>query len=183
MSRKANKPIAIPEGATVDIADQQLTVKGPKGELSLDVHHFVTITKTDEGVVLSVKDPADKEQGAMWGTFGAHVSNMLQGVTEGFTKQLEINGVGYGFDVSGDKLTIKAGYSHQVDMEIPKGIDVTQDKNVITLTSHDKQLVGQFASQIRKVRKPEPYKGKGIKYVDEIIIRKQGKQAAGAAGA
>ena len=105
---------------------------------------------------------------------------MITGVTEGYSKVLEINGVGYQFDVSGKKLTIKAGYSHPVVMEIPPEVDIAQEKNVITLTSIDKQKVGQTAALIRKVRKPEPYKGKGIKYAEEVIIRKQGKQAAGA---
>lgn len=183
MSRKANKPIAIPTGVEVTITDNVITVKGPKGELSVELHPFVTAEKTDEGVVLIVKHPEDKSEGAMWGTFGSHVTNMLQGVTEGFTKQLEINGVGYGFDVQGKKLAVKAGFSHPVEIQIPDAVEISQEKNVITLTSHDKQLVGQVAAQIRKVRKPEPYKGKGIKYIDEIIIRKQGKQAAGSAGA
>lgn len=183
MSRKANKPIAIPNGVEVTVTDTAITVKGPKGELVLQLHPFVKVEKTEQGVVLSVKHPEDKIEASLWGTFGSHVTNMILGVTKGFSKQLEINGVGYGFDVSGKKLTIKAGFSHPVVIEIPKEVEITQEKNVITLTSHDKQMVGQVAAEIRKVRKPEPYKGKGIIYVGEVIIRKQGKQAAGAAGA
>ncbi|MDP3970417.1 MAG: 50S ribosomal protein L6 [bacterium] len=182
MSRKSNKPIAYPETVTVTFADNVLVVKGAKAELKLDVHPFVKVevNEKDRTVILTVAEPENKEQRSLWGTFGAHVQNMIVGVTEGYKKQLEINGVGYGFDLVGNKLTIKAGYSHPVIMEVPVGIEASQDKNLLTLASHDKQLVGQFAAEIRKVRKPEPYKGKGIKYVDEVIIRKQGKQSASA---
>ena len=180
MSRKANKPIAIPDGVTVSVADAVVTVQGPKGELQQPIHPLVTVEVKDEGVVVSVAKPEDKTERSLWGTHGAHVANMIQGVTEGFSKVLEINGVGYQFDLQGKKLTIKAGYSHPVIMEVPEGVDASQEKNVLTFTSIDKQKVGHFAAQVRKVRKPEPYKGKGIKYQEEVIIRKQGKQAAGA---
>lgn len=184
MSRKANKPIAIPQGVTVTLGKHlgktQVTVKGPKGELVQLIHPAVTVVVEADAVNVSVRDPEDKFQRSLWGTTGALIRNMMAGVVTPYTKQLEINGVGYGFEVKGKKLQIKAGYSHLVDMDIPEGIAIKQEKNLITLTSHDKQLVGQFAAQIRKVRKPEPYKGKGIKYLEEVIIRKQGKQAAGA---
>lgn len=179
MSRKANKPIPVPKDVTIAVANGVITVKGPKGELQQPMHSMVTVNVADDQVVLTVTDPTHHKQRAMWGTFGSLITNMIQGVTVGFTQKLEINGVGYGFDVSGKKLTIKAGFSHPVIIDIPEAIDITQDRNVITLVSRDKQLVGQVAAEIRKIRKPEPYKGKGIKYVDEIIIRKQGKQAAG----
>lgn len=181
MSRKANKPIPIPKDVTVAVAGKKVTVKGPKGELIQTVHPAVTVAVADDAVVVTVKDPTEKFQRAIWGTTGALVRNMLQGVTVGYSVQLEINGVGYGFEVQGKKLQIKAGYSHPVVFDLPDGIVVKQERNVITLTSHDKQLVGQVAAEIRKIRKPEPYKGKGIKYTDEVIIRKQGKQAAGSA--
>lgn len=180
MSRKANKPIAFPTGVTVNIVDRTVTVKGPKGELVQTLHPVITATVEADGVHISVQRPTDKFERAIWGTTGALIRNMIIGVTEQFSKQLEINGVGYGFEIQGKKLQIKAGYSHLVYLDIPEGVKVTQERNVLTLTSHDKQLVGQFAAQIRKVRKPEPYKGKGIKYSDEVITRKQGKQAAGA---
>lgn len=180
MSRKANKPIAIPQGVTVTVGKNELTVKGPKGELKQAVHPAVTVVVENDAVVVSVKEPEDKFQRSLWGTTGALVRNMMNGVVTPFTKQLEINGVGYGFEVKGKQLQIKAGYSHLVHLDIPVGVEIKQEKNVITLSSHDKQLLGQFAAEVRKVRKPEPYKGKGIKYVDEVIIRKQGKQAAGA---
>lgn len=178
MSRKANKPIQILEGANVAVSGGMLTVKGPKGELSIKIHPFVTIEVTDSEVIVSVKNPENKPERAMWGTFGAHVVNMMMGVTQGFSKQLEINGVGYGFDLSGKLLKVKAGYSHLVEIPIPADVEATQERNVLTLTSHDKQKLGQLAAEIRKVRKPEPYKGKGIQYVGEYIIRKQGKQSA-----
>lgn len=180
MSRKANKPIAFPAGVTVTIIDRIVTVKGPKGELVQTLHPVITATVEADGVHISVQHPTDKFERAIWGTTGALIRNMIIGVTEQFSKQLEINGVGYGFEIQGKKLQIKAGYSHLVYLDIPESVKVTQERNVLTLTSHDKQLVGQFAAQIRKVRKPEPYKGKGIKYSDEVITRKQGKQAAGA---
>lgn len=184
MSRKANKPIAIPQGVTVTMAkhlgQDQVVVKGPKGELTQLIHPAVTVVVAEGAVSISVREPEDKFQRSLWGTTGALIRNMIIGVVSTYSKQLEINGVGYGFEVKGKKLQIKAGYSHLVDIDIPEGITIKQEKNLITLTSHDKQLLGQFAAQVRKVRKPEPYKGKGIKYVDEVIIRKQGKQAAGA---
>ncbi|EKD76595.1 MAG: hypothetical protein ACD_43C00052G0013 [uncultured bacterium] len=181
MSRKANKPIIIPKDAIVTVSGQTVNVKGPKGELSHTMHPVVTVKVTDAGVEIKVKDQTDKFQRAIWGTSGALVRNMLQGVTAGYSVQLEINGVGFGFEVQGKKLQVKAGYSHPVIFDLPDGVTVKQERNVITLSSHDKQLVGQTAAEIRKIRKPEPYKGKGIKYVDEVIIRKQGKQAAGSA--
>lgn len=180
MSRKANKPIEFPSDVTVTVADGMITVKGPKGELRQPTHPIVTVTVADNTVVLSVKDEENKTQRALWGTFGALVRNMIEGVTTGYTIQLEINGVGYGFDVSGNTLTVKAGYSHPVKTTLPDTVKIAQEKNVITLTSHDKQLLGQVAAEIRKIRKPEPYKGKGIKYVGEVIVRKQGKQAGSA---
>lgn len=181
MSRKSNKPIPIPSGVTVTVKDDMIVVKGKTAEISQAVHPFVKVAVVDDAVVLTVKDETDKSQRAIWGTYGALVRNMLIGVTTGFSIQLEITGVGYQFDVQGKKLSVKAGFSHPVTVTIPDGVAIKQEKNVITLTSHDKQLVGQVAAEIRKIRKPEPYKGKGIKYVDEVIIRKQGKQAAGSA--
>lgn len=177
MSRKANKPIAIPTGVTVTIKDGNLVIKGPKGELIQALHPLVKVEAQSDAVVVTVVHPEDKTERALWGTFGALVRNMLQGVTEGYTKQLEINGVGYQFEVTGQKLNIKAGFSHPVTVTVPSTVTIKQVKNSITLSSHDKQLLGQVAANIRSVRKPEPYKGKGIKYSDEVIARKQGKQA------
>lgn len=179
MSRKANKPIPIPADVTVTTADHTMTVKGPKGELQHICHPVTSVNVTDAGVVITVRNPDDKFQRAIWGTTGALLRNMIQGVTVGYSVQLEISGVGYGFDVQGKKVQVKAGYSHPVVFALPAGITIKQEKNLITLSSHDKQLVGQVAAEIRKIRKPEPYKGKGITYAGEVIIRKQGKQAAG----
>jgi len=181
MSRKSNKPIPIPAGVTVTITNDFIIVKGKTAEIKQAMHPFVKAEVVADAVVLTVHDNTDKAQGAIWGTYGALVRNMLIGVTTGFSVQLEITGVGYQFDVQGKKLSIKAGFSHPVVVNIPDGVAIKQEKNVITLTSHDKQLVGQVAAEIRKIRKPEPYKGKGIKYSNEVILRKQGKQAAGSA--
>lgn len=179
MSRKANKPIPIPVDVTVSISGQTISVKGPNGELHQTMNRVVKMVQVDNTVVITVNDPTIKQQGAQWGTAGALLRNMFIGVTKGNVVQLEINGVGYGFELSGKKLNIKAGYTHPVFVDLPEGVTAKVEKNLLTLTSHDKQLVGQVAANIRKIKKPEPYKGKGIKYIDEVIIRKQGKQAAG----
>lgn len=179
MSRKSNKPIAIPSGVTITVKDSLVTVHGPKGELRHGLHAVVTAQVTADGVVLTVQDPLDKPQRAVWGTTGALVRNMIQGVSHGYAITLEINGIGYQFEVAGKKLTVKAGYSHPISVTVPEAITMKQEKNVLTLSSYDKQALGQVASAIRKIRPPEPYKGKGIKYSDEVIVRKQGKQAAG----
>lgn len=160
------------EGTTV-------RVKGSKGELTQELHPFVSMEVLPEGVQVSVKQPEEKKQSAMWGTFSSLLKNMITGVSEGFEKKLEINGVGYNWKASGKKLTVNAGYSHPVDVELPEGVSVAVEANVLTLTSIDKQQLGHIAAEIRKIRPPEPYKGKGIKYADEHIRRKSGKQAAG----
>lgn len=180
MSRIGKKPLLIPAGVEVTINDREVTVKGPKGELKQEMHPWVKIEISPEGIVTSVADPENQRQKAMWGTVASLILNMITGVTEGYEIKLEINGVGYQWQVSGQKLTIKAGYSHPVIMELPASVKGAAEGNVLTLTSIDKQAVGEIASNIRKVRKPEPYKGKGIKYTDEIIKRKQGKQAGAA---
>ncbi len=180
MSRKANKPIPIPTGVSVISTGKQLTVKGPKGELTKLFNPIVKFEIGADNINISVPQPTDKSQRAIWGTAGALVRNLIIGVTNGYTVKLEINGVGYGFDVKDKTLHIKAGFSHELTYILPAGVTAKQEKNVLSLSSTDKQLVGQVAAEIRKIRKPEPYKGKGIKYIDEVIIRKQGKQAAGA---
>lgn len=177
MSRIGKQPIDIPEKVDVSVNGNVVTVKGDKGELTLDLHAFVNVEVADNVVTVTVAKPENKDQAAMWGTFTSLIGNMIEGVTEGFKKQLEINGVGYGFQVSGKKLTVKAGYSHPVERELPEGVEATVEGNVLTLESADKQLVGQFAAELRSIRKPEPYKGTGIKYIDEQIRRKAGKQA------
>ena len=182
MTRIGKQPIEIPNGVEVKIEDKHVYVKGPKGNLDFDFHRRVIFEMKDNQVLVSANRPEEKRSRELWGLSRVLVFNMIKGVTEGFSKQLEINGVGYKAAISGKKLTINAGYSHPVDLEAPEGIEVAVDKNVITISGIDKQMVGQFAAQIREVRKPEPYKGKGIKYIDEVVRRKAGKvvKAAGA---
>lgn len=178
MSRIGKQPITIPEGVTATISEGSITIKGPKGELTQDIHPHVMVEQKDSELIVTVKDTQDKQDKALWGLFGSIILNMVTGVTQGFEKKLEVNGVGYKVNVQGDKLVLNVGFSHPVEFTIPKGIEANVEKNIITISGADKQLVGQVAAQIRKVRKPEPYKGKGIKYVDEIIRRKAGKAAA-----
>lgn len=181
MSRIAKRPITVPEDVSVTITENIVTVKGPKGELKQEMHPWVKMEQVEEGIQTSVENPENKRQKAMWGTVASLLRGMIVGVTEGYEIVLEINGVGYNWQVSGQKLTVKAGYSHPVIVDLPEGVKGEVDGNTLKLTSINKQLVGEVASNIRKIRKPEPYKGKGIKYAEEIIRRKQGKQAAGAA--
>jgi large subunit ribosomal protein L6 len=175
MSRIGKKPITILAGVAVDITDKFIKVKGPKGELSLDLHPLVKIEKTDTELLVTVPNQNNKLQKALWGLFRSLVNNLIVGVTTGFSKILEVNGIGYKAAVNGQKLVLNLGYSHPIELEIPKTLEVKVDKNQITITGPDKQLVGQFAAVVRQQRKPEPYKGKGIKYQDEVIRRKAGK--------
>lgn len=178
MSRIGNKAIAIPQGVTVTVAEgNNVTVKGPKGELTSQFNNELEISVSATEVL--VKRPNDtKLMKTMHGTTRALLHNMVVGVSEGFKKQLEINGVGYRAQLQGNKLIVSAGYSHTVDMEVPADLKVELPKNtVIIISGIDKQKVGQFAAEIREIRKPEPYKGKGIKYSNEVIRRKEGKTA------
>ena len=176
MSRIGNRIITIPEGVTVENVDNVVTVKGPKGTLTQQM--LKDITMKVEGNKLTF-ERLNESAKAMHGTMNALVKNMIVGVTEGYAKGLEIVGVGYRFNVQGKKLVINAGYSHPVEMEVPEGLTVGSVSNTeITVKGIDKMLVGEFAANIRKVRQPEPYKGKGIRYKDEHIRRKEGKKAA-----
>lgn len=180
MSRIGKLPIAIPSGVTVTISPTTITVKGSKGELTLDYNPVISVKQ--EGDEIIVARPDDKKQNrALHGTTRALVANMIEGVTNGFKKQLEVRGVGYRFNISGKKLNLSLGFSHPVDFEIPEGISITaneDNKNVMTIEGIDKRLVGETAARIREFRKPEPYKGKGVRYVDEYVPMKQGKKAA-----
>lgn len=180
MSRIGKQPILLHAGVDAAIQDGVVTIKGPKGTLKQALHPAVTVMRDGSVLHVSVQDPEKKDHRALWGLFQRLLSNMVTGVTKGFEKQLEVNGVGYKVAFVGKKLTLHLGFSHPVDVMLPDGVDGKVEKNVITLSSIDKQLVGEVAAHIRKLRKPEPYKGKGIKYVDEIIRRKAGK--AGKAG-
>ena len=182
MSKIGQKPIQIPDKVTVQLVGQLVSVKGPKGELSYTVHPSIKIEQKDNQLVLSIANLTDKKVNALWGTNRQMVANLIIGVVAGYSKQLEINGVGYKAELKGDTLTLNVGYSHPVDFKLPSDVTVRVEKNIITLESINKQSVGETAANIRKIKKPEPYKGKGIKYVDEVILRKAGKQVKGAEG-
>ena len=176
MSRIGNRTIIVPEGVTVKEENNTVTVTGPKGTLSQVMLKDITMKQDDNKITLERKNENAK---AMHGTMNSLINNMIIGVTKGYEKGLEIIGVGYRFNVQGKKLVINAGYSHPVEMEIPEGITVEANGNTeITVKGIDKVLVGEFAANIRKVRQPEPYKGKGIRYKDEHVRRKEGKKAA-----
>lgn len=178
MSRIGNRKISILDGVTVNQEGNVITVKGPKGELSMELSNLVTMKVEDNAITLE-KTVDTKESNMIHGTMNANLTNMIKGVKEGYSKGLEIIGVGYKFSVRGDVLTVNAGYSHPVDMKIPTGLKVEAVSNTeITISGCDKVLVGEFAANVRKVRKPEPYKGKGIRYKDEHVRRKEGKKAA-----
>ncbi|HLB25131.1 MAG TPA: 50S ribosomal protein L6 [Nitrospirota bacterium] len=176
MSRIGKKPVEIPSGVEVKITENNLFVKGPKGELRRDLHPKMAIRQ--EGSTIVVERPSDHRlYRSLHGLTRTLINNMVSGVTKGFERVLEINGVGYKAEVKGNALVLNMGYSHPVNFELPKGVSATVDKlTTIRLSSIDKELVGQVAANIRSVRKPEPYKGKGIKYAEETIIRKEGKK-------
>ena len=176
MSRIGRAPITVPAGVEVNVADgNTVTVKGPKGTLTQNLHPNMTITQ--EGNVITVTRPNDlKENRSLHGLTRTLLNNMIVGVTEGYTKKLEVNGVGYRVTKEGNKLVMNLGFSHQVTMEEKDGITIeVPDPNHINIVGCDKQKVGQFAAEVREKRPPEPYKGKGIKYADEVIRRKVGK--------
>ncbi len=175
MSRIGKKIVVIPAGVTAELSDQVITVKGPKGTLSLHIHQLVVVEIEGAEIKVSVPKPDNKQQRALWGLFRSLVQNIVIGVSVGYQKKLEVNGVGYKVAVVGTQLNMQLGFSHPVDMPIPKGLEVTVEKNQITISGADKQLVGQFAANVREQKKPEPYKGKGIKYDTETILRKAGK--------
>ena len=178
MSRIGKRKLEIPTGVTVTVNENVVSVKGPKGELSLTLHDGITVTIEENGLTVNC-DKVDKQSRSMFGTTNALISNMITGVNKGYEKGLEIIGVGYRFTVKGKVLDIVAGYSHHVELSIPEGLTVEQVSNTeITVKGISKELVGEFAAKIRKVRKPEPYKGKGIRYKDEFVRRKEGKKAS-----
>ena len=178
MSRIGNRKIVIPEGVSVEQDGNLVTVKGKLGELSLEMPSCITMEIDGNEITLKRANEI-KFTKALHGTANANITNMIKGVTEGYKKNLEIIGVGYRFNVRGNTLVINAGYSHPVEMEMPQGIKVELVSNTeISVSGISKELVGEYAANIRKVRQPEPYKGKGIRYKDEYIRRKEGKKAA-----
>jgi large subunit ribosomal protein L6 len=176
MSRLGKLPVAIPEKVTVNVASDAITVKGPKGELKTIVNGDVIVSVTDGKVWVKPANDSQRSR-AMWGTVRANVKNLVEGVTAGYKKQLDINGVGYRAAAQGQILTLALGFSHEIKYIVPAGITVTVEKQTtIHLAGADKQKLGQVAAEIRALRGPEPYKGKGIKYSTETIRRKEGKK-------
>ena len=176
MSRVGNVPVAVPDGVDVTLDGRRITAKGKLGELSMQLTEAVTAALDDGSLVVAPVDET-KHARAMWGTSRSLVQSLVIGVSKGFTKQLEINGVGYRATVQGASLHLLLGYSHDINHAIPEGITITCEKPTsITVSGADKQKVGQVAAEIRAYRPPEPYKGKGIKYVDEVVLRKEGKK-------
>lgn len=177
MSRLAKKPIELPAGVTATLENRVFTVTGPKGSLTREFRDEITI-KLD-GTIITVELRAkDVFARSLLGTYAAHIKNMIKGVTEGYEKKLILEGVGFKSAVSGNILDLALGFSHPVKEEIPEGLTVTAEKNVITISGIDKEKVGQFTAHVRSLKKPEPYKGKGMRYADEVIRRKQGKKSA-----
>ena len=176
MSRIGNRILTIPENVTVTVDGNKVSVKGPKGELSTEVNENITVSVKENTIEVTRKNDNFKN---FHGTANANINNMLIGVTKGYEKQLECVGVGYRFQVSGNKITVNAGYSHPVIVDVPQGLTVESPSNTeLTIKGIDKCLVGEFAANIRKIRQPEPYKGKGIRYKNEHVRRKEGKKAA-----
>lgn len=182
MSKIGKKPIQIPAEVEVIISGSNVRVKGPKGELSRILPSGFTIHVKEKNILVVPPEAAKKNTGALWGTMRKHIANMVEGVTCGFEKKLEFEGVGFRAEVSGGDLALSVGFTQPVLVRVPGGVSVAVTKNVIRISGVDKEAVGQFAANVRKVRPPEPYKGTGIKYEGEIIRRKSGKKLAGTAG-
>ena len=174
MSRLGKQPIVLPAGVEATFQNGVLTVKKGNNSLTREIKPEVEVAIENNSILFS---PKNEDARPLWGTYAAHARNMVAGVTEGFKKVLEIEGVGYRAEMKGTKLVLQMGFSHPVEMAVPEGIAVTVEKGVVTITGIDNEAVGQFAANVRKVKKPEPYKGKGIRYQGEYIIRKQGKKA------
>ncbi|MEK7200540.1 MAG: 50S ribosomal protein L6 [Patescibacteria group bacterium] len=176
MSRIGKKVIVIPEKTEVSINSGAVSVKGPKGSLERSFRLDISIVIDGKNVTLSVPKE-NKQTKALWGTYASHINNMIKGVNDGFEKKLILEGVGFKSQVSGNKLVLALGFSHPVEVIIPEGLSVKAEKNLLTILGIDKELVGSFSAKVRALKKPEPYKGKGFRYFDEIIRRKQGKKS------
>lgn len=177
MSRLGKLPIELPVGTTAKIDNNFIVVKGPKGELKQATHNFVKVDISDKSILVTL-DSQEKKAKSFWGLYRTLINNMVIGVNAGYQKKLEINGVGYKVALQGRKLVFNLGFSHPVNFPLPDGINAQVEANAITVSGIDKQLLGEISAQIRGLKKPEPYKGKGIKYSDEIIRRKSGKSAS-----
>ncbi|RCK50209.1 50S ribosomal protein L6 [Thalassospira profundimaris] len=176
MSRVGKNPVAVPNGVTINLTEAAISAKGKLGELSLNLTSDVTVTQEDNQIWVKPNNDGKRAR-ALWGTTRANIANLVAGVSEGFTKKLEITGVGYRAQVQGNKLVLQLGFSHDVEMDIPSGLSVVAEKpTLIAISGADKQLVGQFAANARGWRGPEPYKGKGVRYEGEYILRKEGKK-------
>lgn len=175
MSRIGKKQIEIPTGADITVDGSMVKVKGSKGEISREIDSRILINKEGSIITLSLKNPAESLS-ALWGTYASHIINMIEGVTKGFAKKLEIQGIGFKAEIKGDSIVFNLGFSHPITVVIPKGITVASDKSILTIEGIDKEAVGAFAAKIRDLKKPEPYKGKGVRYLGEHVTIKQGKK-------
>lgn len=177
MSRVGKNPVVIPSGVTADVKNQDVKIKGPKGELALVIHPKVDVKMDGGNIVVAPREEKDREARALWATMQRRLTNMVVGVTNGFSKSLEIQGVGYRCALQGKELVLQLGFSHEVRYQVPAGITITVDKQTsIKVEGINKEVVGQVAAEIRGYRPPEPYKGKGIRYVGEYVLQKEGKK-------
>lgn len=175
MSRVGKQIINIPDKVKIEFTDGVMKINGPLGELKRNFLSRIEIKITDKEITLNPKEE-DKETRSLWGTYASHIKNMIHGVTEGFEKKIIIEGIGYKFTLSGEKVGLDIGYSHDVNVDIPAGVKCSLEKNILSISGIDKELVGEFAARLRQLKKTEPYKGKGIRYIDEVPRRKQGKK-------
>lgn len=180
MSRIGKRAITIPAGTDVSVVDNEIVVKGKGGTLKRALHPLIAI-KVENGTAVVAPKTENRIARALWGTYAAHVKNMVSGVNTPFVKKLQIEGIGYKAELQGKNLKLMLGFSHPVMVAVPEGVTALVEKNIVTVSGADKDLVGQFAASVRSLKKPEPYKGKGIRYEGEVVREKQGKKAAGAA--
>lgn len=179
MSRIGKVPIPIPEGITVTIDGNIVTVKGAKGQLSQTMHNDVSVAQADGMLQVSIRDEKNHRHRALWGLSRVLINNMIEGLTKGYSKQLELQGVGYRMQMQGKNIVLQLGFSHPVEFALPEGVEGKIEGNIVTLSSINKHLLGETAAQLRALKKPEPYKGKGIRYVGEQVRRKAGKVVKG----
>ncbi len=178
MSRVGKKPIKIPEGVSASIEKEKVSVKGPKGELFINIPPEVEVKQEGEEILVSQRKETKRGR-ALWGTIRSLIANMIKGVSEGYKIELQIKGVGYKAEIQGEKLVLKVGFSHPVEIDKVEGVDFAVSKDIITVSGIEKELVGRLAAEVRMVRPPEPYKGKGIRYKDEEVTMKEGKKSVG----